>query len=107
MVATSDFSGLVSSAWASARAAAIVPIDSLDRCISTLHPKEVEADRARLGALGTDPMPDCFLGVFGHQALQFALGLFVLKKRIAGAPKDTAELCPGIRRTHVDDADGL
>ena len=33
MVATSDFSGLVSSDWALASALAIAPIDSLERCM--------------------------------------------------------------------------
>jgi hypothetical protein len=32
MVATNDFSGLVSSDWALARAPAMAPIDSLERC---------------------------------------------------------------------------
>jgi hypothetical protein len=37
MVAVSDFSGLISSPWASASAAAIEPIDSLDRCTVVLQ----------------------------------------------------------------------
>jgi hypothetical protein len=36
MVATSDFSGLTSSACALAKAAANEAIDSLDRCMATL-----------------------------------------------------------------------
>jgi hypothetical protein len=48
MVATSDFSGLVSSACALASAAAIAPIDSLERCTVLLRRKEIETDRARL-----------------------------------------------------------
>jgi hypothetical protein len=47
MVATSDFSGLVSSTCALARAAAIEPIVSLDRC-TVLLSEEMKADRARL-----------------------------------------------------------
>src|SRR5580693_8076001 len=70
MVATSDFSGLVSSDWALARALAIAPIDSLDRCISSLHFKEFEADGAGFRALGPKAMPGCLLGVLRHQALQ-------------------------------------
>src|SRR5215470_25532 len=44
MAPTSDFSGLTSWACALAKAAAIVPIISLDRCMTTLHLKEIEAD---------------------------------------------------------------
>jgi hypothetical protein len=49
MVPTSDFSGFVSSACALASAVAMAPIDSLDRCMSALHPaldgEQVKADR--------------------------------------------------------------
>src|SRR5262249_35281623 len=45
IVATSDFSGLVSSACALASAAAMVPIDSLQRCMAALHAQDVKADR--------------------------------------------------------------
>ena len=48
MVATSDFSGLVSSACALASAAAIAPIVSLDRCMALLRREKIETDRARL-----------------------------------------------------------
>ena len=54
MVATSDFSGLVSSACALASAPAIAPIDSLDRCMVLLSLEEIETDRPRLRALGSD-----------------------------------------------------
>jgi len=46
MVATSDFSGLTSCACALAKAAAIVPIVSLARCMAVLHFVEIEADGA-------------------------------------------------------------
>ena len=39
----SDFSGLVSSAWALASAAAMAPIDSLDRCMAGLHLEQIES----------------------------------------------------------------
>jgi hypothetical protein len=42
MVATWDFSGLESSRWAFASAAAIAPIVSLERCVGGLQ--ELEAD---------------------------------------------------------------
>jgi hypothetical protein len=41
-----DFSGLVSSAWALARAAAMAPIDSLERCIGYLHVHQIKTDGA-------------------------------------------------------------
>src|SRR6516165_11824935 len=47
IVPTKDFSGLTSCACALARAAPIVPIVSLDRCMAALRIEEVEADRAR------------------------------------------------------------
>ena len=42
MVAVGDFSGLVSSACALASAAAIAPIDLLERCTVLLRRKEIE-----------------------------------------------------------------
>src|SRR5271157_1380418 len=46
MVAVSDFSGLVSSTWALARAAAMVAIVSLERCMGgALHAQEIKAHR--------------------------------------------------------------
>ena len=47
MVATNDFSGLLSSIWAFASAAAKLAIDSLDRCMACLRLKEVETHGAR------------------------------------------------------------
>ena len=46
MVATSDFSGFVSSACAFANAAAKQAMDSLDRCMAALLDEEVEAHGA-------------------------------------------------------------
>src|SRR5262249_10158882 len=46
IVPTNDFSGLVSSACALASAAAIAPIESLERCMGRLQIHEVEADCA-------------------------------------------------------------
>src|ERR1039458_4375145 len=45
MVAVSDFSGLVISACALASAAAMAPIDSLERCMIGLHLEQIEANR--------------------------------------------------------------
>jgi len=68
-VATNDFSGLTSWACALAKAAAIVPIVSLDRCTGVLHLKEIKADRAGFGALGANVVADRLLGILGHQGL--------------------------------------
>src|SRR3982074_1249762 len=103
MVATSDFSGLVSAACALASAAAMVPIESLDRCMAALHREKIEADRTGFGALGTNPVADRLLGVFRHQALPFGFGFFVLEKGVAGRPEHGGELGPSIGRAHVDD----
>src|SRR5580704_10022475 len=97
MVATSDFSGLTSSPCALASAAAIVPMDSLDRCMATcLHVEKIEADGAGLRTLGTNPVADCLLGVLGHQTLEFDLGPLVLEEGGAGGAEHASELTPGI-----------
>src|ERR1700687_2609446 len=96
MVATSDLSGLLSSDCALARAPAIAPIDSLERCIAGLHFQEIEADGAGLRALGPDAMPARLLGILGHQAFQFGLGVLVLEKCGSGLAKNPGEFRPGI-----------
>src|ERR1022692_3422742 len=79
IVAVSDFSGLVISACALASAAAMAPIDSLERCMAApLHLEQIEADSAGFGALGSNPMAGRLLGILGHQAFQFSLGFLVL-----------------------------
>src|ERR1700677_1499754 len=74
MVPTSDFSGLVSSPWALASAAARLPIEPLERCMPILHFEEIKTDGACLRALPPYSMPNGLLGVFGHQAFKFRLG---------------------------------
>ena len=70
MVPISDFSGLTSCAWALASAAAIVPIVSLDRCMTSLRFEEIEADCAQdFRALGPNPVSNCLLGVLQHETL--------------------------------------
>src|ERR1700674_5157873 len=91
MVAVSDFSGLVISDWALARAAAMAPIESLERCIARLHFQEIEADGAGFRALGPDAMAGRLLGVLRHQPFQFGLGILVLQKGHSGLPKDPGE----------------
>src|SRR3954469_12125712 len=101
MVPVSDFSGFVSSTCAWARAAAIVPIDSLQRCMTAL-PDEIEADRSRLRPLGSDAMAIGFLRVVRHEGFQLALCLLMLNE---GRPRPAIhgrELGPGVRLTHVN-----
>src|SRR5580698_6878812 len=107
MVAVSVFSGLISSPWALARAAAKLAIDSLDRCMASSHAQQVEADGPRFGAFRSNAMADRLFGILGHQALQLCLGLFVLEVGRSGAGKDPGELRPGIGGAHVDDAHRL
>src|SRR2546430_15911879 len=107
MVATRDFSGLVSSACALASAAAMVPIDSLDRCMAALHAQDIKAHRTCFGTLGSDPMPDCLLGVLRHKPLELRLGGLVLEIGLTRAPEHAGELRPGVGCAHVDDADRL
>src|SRR5262245_2316200 len=107
MVATSDFSGLMSSDWALARALAIAPIDSLERCMIELRSYEVETDSTRFRPLGPHPMPDRLLGVLRHQCLQFGLGILVFEKSRTRAAENPCKFRPRVRRAHVDDAYGL
>src|SRR6266436_7310261 len=102
MVATRDFSGLVSSSCALASAAASDATDSLDRCMAALRLENIEAHRAGLGALGADPMADRLLGVLRHQALQLGLRLLVLEEGRPGRAEHGGKLGPGIGGGHVD-----
>src|ERR1700719_5133558 len=88
MVATRDFSGLVSSACALANAAARQAMDSLDRCMTALQAEEVETDGARFRSLGADAMADRLLGIPRHQSFKLGLGLFVFEMGTAGPGKD-------------------
>jgi hypothetical protein len=103
MVATSDFSGLVSSACALARAAAIVPMDSLQRCMAALHAQDIKAHRTGFGSLGSDAMADRFVSVLWHKRLELRLGVLMLEVSLARAPKHASEFRPGIGCAHVDD----
>src|SRR5215831_12133023 len=58
IVAVSDFSGLMSAAWALARAEASAATDSLDRGMDGLSLQHIEADGARSRALSSHPMSD-------------------------------------------------
>src|SRR5215472_17885543 len=108
MVAVSDFSGLMSSAWALAKADARAATDSLDRGMGRLlRLQHIKAHRPRFRTLGFHAMPDGLPGILGHQGFELAFRAFVVEKGAPGVAEERGELRPGIRRTHVDDADGL
>src|ERR1700684_1458019 len=102
MVATSDFSGLASSACALARAAAIAPIVSLDRCMIVLLNEKIEADRARLRAFGPNAVAGHLLCVLRHQGFELGLGPLMVDERRAGCAEEASELRPRIGLAHVD-----
>src|SRR5262245_47173610 len=103
IVATSDFSGLVSSACALASAAAMMPIDSLERCMAALHTQDIKAHCTGFGSFGSDAMADPLLGVLRHKGLKLRLGILMLEVSLARAPKHASEFRPGIGCAHVDD----
>src|SRR6266540_863829 len=107
MVAVSDFSGLMSSAWALAKAEASAATDSLDRGMVRLRLQHIKAYGTRFGALGPHAMADRLLGILRHEGLELALRAFVVEKRTPGIAKERSELRPRIRRAHIDDADRL
>src|SRR2546421_2740365 len=97
MVATSDFSGLVSSTWALARAAAMVAIVSLERCMAAdLRAQDIKAHRTGFGSFGSDAMADRLLGVLWHEAFELRLGVLMLEVGLACASKYAGEFGPGI-----------
>src|SRR5262245_19360896 len=97
MVAVSDFSGLMSSAWAFARAEASAATVSLDRGMGGLRLQHIEAHRPRFRALGFHAVPDGLLGVLWHQGFEFAFGPFVVEKGAPGVAEERREFRPGIR----------
>src|SRR6516164_11471915 len=99
MVAVSDFSGLMSSAWAFAKAEASAATDSLDRGMAGLALQHIKAHRPRFRAFGFHAVPD--------RLPELAFRPFVVEKGTPGIAEERGELRPGIRRTHIDDADGL
>src|SRR5262249_44326043 len=107
MVAMRDFSGLTSSAWALAKAEASAPTDSLDRGMGGLRLQDIKAHRPRFRALGFHAVSDGLSGILGHQSFELSFGPFVVEKGTPGIAEEGGELGPGIRRTHIDDADGF
>src|SRR5215468_12062807 len=98
MVAVSDFSGLMSSAWALAKADASAATVSLDRGMTGLHLQHIKTHRARFRALGFHAVPDGLPGILGHQGFELALGPFVVEKCLPGVAEQRSELRPGIGR---------
>src|SRR5215471_13083125 len=107
MVAVSDFSGLISSACALAKAEASAATVSLDRGMGRLRLQHIKAHRPRFRALGFYAVPDGLLGILRHQGFELAFRPFVVEKGTPGVAEERGELRPGIRRAHIDDADGL
>src|SRR5258707_1278248 len=81
MVAVNSFSGLASSPCALARAAAMAPMDSLERCMVRLHVHQIKANRPGYRAFGAQAMADSFLCILGNELFQFCLCSFVLQIR--------------------------
>src|SRR5262249_56125484 len=107
MVAVSDFSGLMSSACALAKAEASAATVSLDRGIGCLRFQHIKTHRPRFRALCFHAVPYGLLGILGHQGLELAFRPFVVEKGAPGFAEERGELSPGIRRAHIDDSDGL
>src|ERR1700722_2580424 len=96
MVAVSAFSGLVSSIWALAKAPAIAPMVSLERCMPSLRLLELKTDGAGFGALGAHAMAACFPGVLRHQLLQLKLGRVMIEVGASRPAKHPGKFRPRI-----------
>src|SRR6516165_6014581 len=107
MVAVSDFSGLMSSACALAKAAASAATVSLDRGMGGLRIKYIKAHRPRFRALCSYAVSDGLSGILRHQGFELAFGPFVVEKGAPSIAEERGELGPGIGRAHIDDADSL
>src|SRR5262245_6840144 len=107
MIAVSDFSGLMSSACALARAEASAATVSLDRGMGRLHLQHIKANRPRFRAPGFYAVPNPLPGILGHQGFELALCSLVVEKGASCVAEERSELRPGIRPAHIDDADGL
>ena len=111
----SDFSGLASSIWALAKAAAKETMDSLDRCRATALAfvaaigeaagKEIKADGTDPDRLARMPWPIASLASSGIRHLSSVLACSCLRWGLPG--KDAGELRPGIGRAHIDNTDRL
>src|SRR5262245_33163067 len=98
MVATSDFSGLISSICALARAAASAPMDSLARCcIGILVIQHIEVDGAGFRALGSEAIANGLLCICWHEAPELSLGAFVFVMCGARSDENCGQFGPRIR----------
>src|SRR5437764_12341992 len=97
MIAVSDFSGLMSSACALAKAEASAATDSLDRGMGRLPLQHIKANSPRFRALGFHAVPDGLLGILWHQGFELAFGPFVVEEGLPGVAEEGGELRPGIR----------
>ena len=78
MVAVSDFSGLVSSPWALARAAAIAPIVHWSGASAASASRRSKLIGPGFRAFGPQAVPDGFLGILRNQLLKVGLGALML-----------------------------
>jgi hypothetical protein len=53
------------------------------------------------------PCPNSLLGILRHQRFELGFGPLVVEECATGAVEERRELCPGVRCTHIDNADGL
>src|SRR4051812_35413796 len=72
-----------------------------------LRLQQVKTHRARFGALASNAMSNRLLGIFGHQALELALGSLVVEKGLAGFSEQPCEFAPGVGSAHIDNANGF
>src|SRR5262249_16585392 len=107
MIAVSDFSGLMSSAWALAKAEASAATVSLDRGMGCLALQHIKAHRSRFRTLSLHAVPNGFLGILGHQGFELTFGPFVVEKGTPAAAEERGEFGRGIGWDHIYDADGL
>src|SRR5215218_2235544 len=106
MVALSDFCGFCSSNCALARALAIAPMVSLERCMCGLR-KQVKTDCAGFGAPGPHPVPDGLLGIVRHQFLKLGSRGVMIEIRGAGPAEDACQFRPRIGGAHVNQSHRL
>src|SRR5262245_22564260 len=93
MMAVSDFSGLISSACALAKAEASAATVSLDRGMGGLRLQHIKAHRPRFRAPGFHAVADGFPGILGHQGFELAFRPLVVEKCAPGVAKEHPEKC--------------
>src|SRR6266540_2465688 len=96
MVAVSDFSGFMSSAWALAKAEASAATDSLDRGMGCLRLQHIKAHRPRFRALCSHAVANGLLGILRHQGFELAFRPFEVEKGASSVAEERGKLGPGI-----------